>query len=275
MLSRYPSSHRKSSILAGLAALALLVTTPAAAAPESESAAPKTDLRVMQWNVCSEYADCPELDDPIGRAKQVAAIAKQHDADVMFMLEVCESTVADILDELGDGYTVAFAPWHQNFPGWKSTRGRWCYQGPEDDINDGLQGTAIIAKGELDETTSYSIPSPWKEREWESVRNVVCAVHTDSDVRLCASHFTPNWDGGEDRPYLVRQVDRSLEIISQERRTLFAGDLNVAPPDGNPGQDWTDANDFLDELYDRFAECDERDALKEWGKARTGEGTTL
>ena len=213
---------------------------PAHADIAATSAPSEATINAMTWNVCGgTEPECPLGDDPAALARQVT--------QRMHATEVGGRTVrtnAVLLQEVCEGHLRGFKK-----TGWL-TSWTWAFAaspgGPSCAKGQGRAGVAIGTEAPLTETQPSKLPAPSGQ-----TRVALCGEVATWATRVCVTQFSPPEDAGWHR----RQA-AALASLAGTGRVLVGGDLTAAPD-----------NPVLDELYRRFAECDQS------GPARTGART--
>ncbi|WP_203988897.1 endonuclease/exonuclease/phosphatase family protein [Sphaerisporangium rufum] len=245
-----------------LAAAALLaVTSPA---PVREG---RPELAVMTWNTCAGTnsdcglyrADAATLGETVARY----ATDRPIRPGVILLQEFC--TGAD--DALRRALTA------RTGRSW-SVRS-WALPGADGapylchpDRAGRPRGAASIVLAVADEPVTFQVfplPSP----PWYVGRAVLCATLPGRKVRVCGTHLSSG-RADDDRqpgaPYRTRQVTELMAHAAVPGyRSVFGGDLNIAPPDSGDGT--AAARRAIAPAYRAYQECDRR------GTARTGQWT--
>lgn len=256
--------------MAAGAALVVLGVAPGgsvAAAPPSG-----TNLQVLSWNMCDvvRWGGCTERQT----AEKVALLKQKVQSNyvqAMLLQEVCQSTLNELLTQLGPAWSANFAPYHWSQKGAQTVSPCETKPGTDDpkDPNDDV-GTAIVVKAGLSEPVVY----PTVQASTGLVPPFQCVTATYFEVRLCNVH-SPRRESDLDFPSLDYRDDYQMAIrdaVEEYPKVVFGGDFNAIPADAGDKVEfakvWKPA-----ELYTAagkpYAECDQMNFPGE----RTGSAT--
>ncbi|MEU4269431.1 FG-GAP-like repeat-containing protein [Streptomyces sp. NPDC026092] len=226
--------------LLGVGAVAVsLLTAPQTVADEAP-VPPKTELRVISWNICGEAGGargtegyCARRNEPAAKSKAIASLTRQHQADVLLLQEACgygdgtvsgdqsRSHLATLESELGpEGWYFTFAKGNregedENVAGNGRCRGS--------DFGGDL-GVILGVKGTLKDTQRFdTLPDVPRKL------SAVCGRLEGWPDKLCSTHLLP---GGGTAIETARE-GQAKEIVKQLNADLpagvvVAGDLNAA-----------------------------------------------
>ncbi|MGJ7417705.1 endonuclease/exonuclease/phosphatase family protein [Streptomyces cinereoruber] len=234
-----------------------------------------TNLQVLSWNVCDvvRWGGCTER----RTAEKVALLKRQVTekyVQAMLLQEVCQSTLKELLGQLGPAWSAHFTPYHWSQKGVLTASPCATKPGtsqpadPDDDV-----GTAIVVKASLEDPVQY----PMIRASTQLVPPFQCATATYFGVRLCNAHL-PRSQSDDDFPGLDYRDDHMLavkDVVDDHPQVVFGGDFNTQPPDAGPSSAkvWKPA-----ELYSTgtgqpgYAECDQA-GLPGTTKPRNGRPT--
>jgi endonuclease/exonuclease/phosphatase family metal-dependent hydrolase len=245
------------TLLAALAALAV-----AAPAPEV-----RTELSVMTWNVCT--GTNPRCGLYRAGAEQLAwtigqyALNQPIRPDVIFLQEFCTGADRALEHSLeqrtGRGWSI------RSWGLLSSTGAPYPCQPDRSGRSRGAQSIAIAVASDSVTFRTHPLASP----PWYVKRAVLCATIPAKRVRACGTHMSSG-ERYDDRqpgaPYRTRQIQQLMaHAVEPGYRTVFGGDLNVAPPDSDSGG--AAGRRAIVPAYQAYSECDQR------GTSRTGQWT--
>ncbi|MEV0751516.1 endonuclease/exonuclease/phosphatase family protein [Streptosporangium sp. NPDC050280] len=239
-------------------ATALVVATIPLHAGRAEARAPSSVISVMSWNVCAgTNAGCPlygrsmrEVAAQVGRYATTQPIKP----DVIFLQEFCSGGTA-VLESLLE----------------QQTGRAWTVRSSILTLRDGSSKGCVpdrqgLSRGDISVTVAvadhaatfqeHGLTSP----PWYAKRMALCAMVPARRVNLCGTHLSSSLsydDAKPEAPFRTRQVKELLAVVSKPGyRTVFGGDLNLAPPDS--GQSTAAKRRVLVPVYAAYAECDQR-----------------
>ncbi|TQS26545.1 endonuclease/exonuclease/phosphatase family protein [Microbispora sp. KK1-11] len=248
--------------LATPAVIAVLAWTSPAAVPVEPTA-----LAVMTWNVCTAtnancrlyQADAQQLAQIIGGY----ATSQPIRPDVIFLQEFCGG--ADRTLELGLQQRTG-RKWTVRSLALTSNAGApYACHADKSGRARGAQSIAIAVADDAVTFTSHPLSSP----PWYVKRAVLCATIAAKRVRACGTHLSSGTrydDRQPGAPYRTRQIKEMMAYAAKPGyRSVFGGDLNVAPPDSADGS--AAGRRAIVPAYRAYRECDQN------GTSRTGRWT--
>ncbi|MFJ1588888.1 endonuclease/exonuclease/phosphatase family protein [Kitasatospora albolonga] len=182
---------------------------------------PKT-LRIISWNICGEAGGergqsgyCPLRDRPERKAERIAALARERDANVIALQEVCGgapgSHLALLRAALGAGWSVRHAE------GARPDGETRCRDGLSGEL-----GVAVAVRGEIVGTRSRNALPPDPEGGSRQTLPVLCVRVGGWSYTPCTTHILP----GEE-PRVREQILAVRAFVRQEDRpAVLAGDFN-------------------------------------------------
>ncbi|MFI1188471.1 endonuclease/exonuclease/phosphatase family protein [Streptomyces californicus] len=208
---------------------ALLVVVAAAGAwmwsaggTEAPSAGSPKTLGVITWNICGEAGGergqsgyCPLRDRPEKKVRRIAALARERDADVVTLQEVCGgapgSHVALLRSALGSGWSVRHAE------GARPDGETRCRDGLSGDL-----GVAVAVRGEVVGERSRNALPPDPGGVSEQTLPVLCVRVEGWAYTPCTTHILP----GEE-PRVDEQIAGVRAFVrGEDRPTVLTGDFN-------------------------------------------------
>ncbi|WP_274034344.1 endonuclease/exonuclease/phosphatase family protein [Streptomyces sp. MMBL 11-1] len=212
--------------LTGAALLAALVAAgvwvmSAGGSDRPSASVPKT-LRVITWNICGEAGGergqsgyCPLRDRPEKKAEKIAALARERDANVITLQEVCGgapgSHMALLRSALG--------------PGWSFRHAEGARPDGETRCRDGLSGdlgVAVAVRGEIERARSKNALPPDPEGVSGQTLPVLCVRVSGWAYTPCTTHILP----GEE-PRVREQIAAVRAFVGREDRpAVLTGDFN-------------------------------------------------
>ncbi|MEV6955546.1 endonuclease/exonuclease/phosphatase family protein [Streptomyces sp. NPDC051183] len=220
--------------LAGLGASALAVTQPAGAATAGADSIPYAvedfphTLQVMSWNMCgpqrSTY-NCDGTGTPSEKTDVVTSQVAVNRVEAVLLQEVCEDDLTLLMSKLGPGWSSTFETYQWLFNDGTRKNSR-C---GEDTGRADRLGTAIVAKGQMNDARPYPTTQPTAGQQTP----FHCATAAKWDVRLCTVHATrvganPNDPKADSRGQQFAEIKA---IVDTFPRTVFGGDFNSRSPD--------------------------------------------
>jgi endonuclease/exonuclease/phosphatase family metal-dependent hydrolase len=209
-------------------------------------AAAHPELRVVTWNICGEAggppgsdAYCPYRNDPVTKAKAVAAVVAEHDANVVLLQEICGgedgSELSLIAADLGPQWSVRHAVAQRPDDGASYCRGTGA-----NDLKGNI-GEAIAVKATITETTVQpTVPSTPAFNSQQLP--LLCVRTLQWTTRICTTHVL----AGADDPRRAGQIDNIRSAVWPDRYDLvLGGDFNLFPD-----------STLLAPLESAFDECD-------------------
>ncbi|MEV0494175.1 endonuclease/exonuclease/phosphatase family protein [Streptomyces atratus] len=212
------------------------------------------ELRIATWNMCGvQQWNCQNTGSGAQKIRALKRLATADGARVFLLQEVCAGDLATARRELGNGWRSTFRPYtFRDAEGLRTeVRCGEHRQGPA--------GLAILALSSLAGASALPTQQPAVGLH----RGILCATVATHRVRVCNAHLSlpgsdrahPNWEFRDDQL-------KSLVVAATER-TVFGGDLNIAPPSA--------ANEnrriWPAEAYLRYRECDQASASSRGGRA--------
>src|SRR5689334_10738190 len=115
-------------VMAAVVAAALTGVVPGTGA---QAVPNPVTLRVGTWNICGEYNGCPSVLQFQTKANMVANLVKSNLLHSIYLSEVCEWHVSEIIRQfraIDPTWNAHFAPVRQHDPahGWTTRRTRVC-----------------------------------------------------------------------------------------------------------------------------------------------------
>jgi endonuclease/exonuclease/phosphatase family metal-dependent hydrolase len=180
-------------------------------------------VRAISWNICGEAGGvrgstgwCPYREYPGVKSEQVALVAEERQANVLFLQEICSgaegSHLARLQERLGPGWDFAYAAAARP-DGRTDCRGTLT----------GTLSVALAVKGEITGITEEdTVPSSPNDK----LRlPILCATVSGWTMRVCTTHLIPS---DEDRARGQAQNVRDyLEQLNAEY--VVGGDFNRNP----------------------------------------------
>lgn len=256
----------------GASALAVAAAQPGGATAGADSIPyavedfPRT-LQVMSWNMCGPQRaayNCGGTGTPDEKADVVTSQVAVNRVEAVLLQEVCENDLTLLMTKLGPGWSSAFETyrWLNNDGTFKNSR---C---GEDTGRADRLGTAIVAKGQMNDARQYPTTQPTAGQQTP----FHCATAAKWDVRLCTVHATrvganPNDPKADSRGQQFAEIKAVVDTFP---RTVFGGDFNSRSPDDPKN---TAAAVWPTGLYSTgpgtpgYQECDQN------GTSRTGRPT--
>ncbi|MGW2839282.1 endonuclease/exonuclease/phosphatase family protein [Streptomyces sp. NPDC001493] len=185
-------------------------------------ALPPRTLRVLTWNICGEAGGnrgqagyCPYRDRPEEKIAQIAAMAREREADVITLQEVCGGAAGSHLSLL----RAALGP------GWSFRHAKGARPNGETRCRDGLPGdlgVAVAVRGDIVRTRSENTLPPDPEGLSEQTLPVLCVKVRGWSQTPCTTHILP----GEEA-----RVDGQIAAVrafvrEEDRPTVLTGDFN-------------------------------------------------
>ncbi|MET8375776.1 endonuclease/exonuclease/phosphatase family protein [Streptomyces microflavus] len=212
--------------IAGAALLAVVVAAGvwvwSSGGADTPSAGPPKTLRIITWNICGEAGGergqsgyCPLRDRPEKKAAKIAALARERDADVITLQEVCGgapgSHVALLRAALGPGWSVRHAE------GARPDGETRCRDGLSGDL-----GVAVAVRGEIVRARSENALPPDPQGVSEQTLPVLCVRVEGWTYTPCTTHILP----GEE-PRVREQIAAVRAFVrAQDRPAVLTGDFN-------------------------------------------------
>ncbi|MFF2731037.1 endonuclease/exonuclease/phosphatase family protein [Streptomyces sp. NPDC058008] len=211
-------------------------------------------LSVATWNMCGvRQWNCEGTGTGAAKVRALERLAVTEGARVIMLQEACSGDLAAARSALGAGWNTTFVPYAVQDAAGRRTEVRCA--------GAGTAGLAILALSSLTGVSVVPAPQPAAGLH----RGIVCATAADLAVRVCNAHLSlPG--AGRDREFRDDQL-ASL-VGAADRRTVFGGDLNSAPPGPGDRDSWI----WPYAAYRTYRECDQASAASRGGRAthRTG-----
>ncbi|MDX3373104.1 endonuclease/exonuclease/phosphatase family protein [Streptomyces sp. ME02-6991-2A] len=212
--------------LTGAALVAVVVAAGAwglsSGGTDTPPAGPPKTLRIITWNICGEAGGergqsgyCPLRDRPEKKAEKIAALARERDADVITLQEVCGgapgSHVALLRSALGPGWSVRHAE------GARPDGETRCRDGLSGDL-----GVAVAVRGEIVRARSQNALPRDPAGVSRQTLPVLCVRVSGWPYTPCTTHILP----GEE-PRVREQVAAVREFVrGEDRPAVLTGDFN-------------------------------------------------
>lgn len=228
--------------------LLALVVAPAAVRSATRPApthAADGTLTVATWNMCGvRQWNCSATGAPAAKSAALRRLVTADGARVLLLQEVCSGDLEATRRSLGRSWHLAFQPYSLRDRAGRTTAVRCTGD------SRGSAGFAVLSAHPL--TAVRVVPSPQPVAGLR--RGILCATVAVSDVRVCAAHLTlpggdaahPSWEYRDDQL-------RALVAAVPERRTVFGGDFNLAPPDAHDAT----ARVWPSDAFRTYRECDQ------------------
>lgn len=236
-------------LLAVGAVAASLLTAPQTVAEEAP-VAPKTELRVISWNICGEAGGergqagyCARRNEPAAKADAIASLARQHQADVLLLQETCGygdgsvsgdqslSHLAYLESKLGpEGWQFAFAKGNREVTDTTgkvigyATNCRGLQLGGDLGVILGVKGALTdVQRFDTLRDDNASIPGGYAARDLPAV----CGRLEGWPDKLCSTHLLPG--GGTADEARTKQSEEIIATLGADVAAglVIAGDLNA------------------------------------------------
>ncbi|MFJ6466868.1 hypothetical protein ACIQM0_38675 [Streptomyces sp. NPDC091387] len=181
---------------------------------------------MLSWTMCDvvRWGGCTAR-----RTAQKVALLKQKVQDkyvqAVLLQEVCQSTLNELLTQLGPGWSANCTPYHWSEKGKLSVSPCETKPGrptepldPHDDV-----GTAIVVKAGLPDPVKHPMLQP----STALVPPFQCATADYFELRLCNVH-SPQRESDNDFPALDHRDDYQLavkDIVEDYPKVVFGGDF--------------------------------------------------
>lgn len=242
-----PGRRGRSGAITASALLALVVAVAAARFATRPAPARTADgtLTVATWNMCGvRQWNCSATGGAAAKNTALRRLVTADGARVLLLQEACSGDLEAARRSLGRSWRLAFQPYSLRDRTGRTTAVRCTGDGR------GTAGFAVLSAHPL--TAVRVVPSPQPVAGLR--RGILCATVAVLDVRVCAAHLTlpggdaahPNWEYRDDQL-------KALVAAVPERRTVFGGDFNLAPPDGHDPAAWV----WPGAAFHVYRECDQ------------------
>ncbi|MFI0575220.1 endonuclease/exonuclease/phosphatase family protein [Streptomyces tendae] len=202
-------------------------------------------LTVATWNMCGvRQWNCSATGGAAAKNTALRRLVTADGARVLLLQEACSGDLEAARRSLGRSWRLAFQPYSLRDRTGRTTAVRCTGDGR------GTAGFAVLSAHPL--TAVRVVPSPQPVAGLR--RGILCATVAVLDVRVCAAHLTlpggdaahPNWEYRDDQL-------KALVAAVPERRTVFGGDFNLAPPDAHDPAAWV----WPGAAFHVYRECDQ------------------
>jgi endonuclease/exonuclease/phosphatase family metal-dependent hydrolase len=213
-------------LVALIAAVALGAVSVAGITGVGDAAAAQADptqLRAISWNICGEAGGqrgstgwCPYREEPWVKSEQIALLAEEQQADVLFLQEICSgsegSHLARLQERLGPEWDFAYSA-SARPDGRTDCRGTLT----------GTLSVALAVRGEITGITEEDTVPPSPD---DNLRlPILCAAVDGWTTRVCTTHLIPS-DEARARGQ-AQNVRDHLERLNAD--FVVGGDFNRNP----------------------------------------------